>query len=207
VRPRRSAAGNLPAELTSFVGRRRHLAEVRDLLQATRLLTITGPGGAGKTRLALKTAAALSRAFPDGVWLVELAELEDPTMLAAAVARALDLRDQSGRWPLAALVEHVAAREQLLVLDNCEHHIDACAVLVDTLLRASPGLRILATSRQALGVDGEVAYPVSPLAIAEEAVPLFAERAASVRRCRRHRTPLTRRTAKAPMMAQSPATA
>ena len=186
--------GNLPAELTSFVGRRREVARARSLLGGSRLVTITGVGGVGKTRLALRTAAEARRAFRDGVWLVDLASLTDPGLVAQAVGSALGLRYQSTRWPLSILSDYLAGRQILLVLDNCEHLLDACAVLVDVLLRAAADLRILATSRQPLGIDGEQIMQVPTLSVPDpeclppveamgqyEAVTLFAERAASVR--------------------------
>ncbi len=187
-------ASNLPADVTSFVGRRHELSEARRLLSRTRLLTLTGVGGVGKTRLALRVAEKLRRTFPDGVWQVELASLQDPGLLAQTVAAALGLRDQSARSPAATLAEYLADKRLLLVLDNCDHLLDACAELVDPLLRAAPGLRVLVTSRQALGVNGEHVLAVFPLSVPDpdagplavgaleqyEAVTLFADRAAAV---------------------------
>jgi predicted ATPase/DNA-binding CsgD family transcriptional regulator len=180
-------------ELTGFVGRRRELAGVRAALASARLVTLTGPGGIGKTRLAVRAAAQMRRGFRDGTWVVELAGLRDGALLAPEVARSLGLLDQSTRWGVATLAERLAGREILLVVDNCEHLRDACAVLAGALLRACPGLRILGTSREVLGVSGEVSFPVPPLPVpAEGAVPagevllgyeavrLFAERAAAV---------------------------
>jgi len=165
--------GSFPAELTSFVGRGRELREVRRLLADTRLVTLTGVGGAGKTRLALRVAAQARRAFPDGVWFVDLTELpdpgllacevEDPEVLAYLVAAALGLRDQDGTPPVRQLTGHLAGRQAMLVLDNCEHLLPACAVLVDRLLRDCPGLRVVATSREPLAVAGEAHFPVPPL--------------------------------------------
>ncbi|MFJ2742922.1 AfsR/SARP family transcriptional regulator [Streptomyces sp. NPDC087440] len=160
-----AAPGNLPTELTSFVGRDQELARVRELLAGHRLVTLTGVGGVGKTRLGLRAALNLQPSFRDGVWLVELAGLSDPGLVAHAVAAALDLHDQTGRAPLASLVRHLREREVLLVLDDCEHLLHACAVLVDTLLRAAPHLRVVATSRQPLAVDGERIVPVPPLRV------------------------------------------
>ncbi len=190
-----AAAGgvhNVPAELTSFIGRRRELAHVKAAIAGVRLLTLTGPGGVGKTRLARRSAAALERSFDDGVWLVELDGIEDAALLAQSVAGALDLRDESGRWPVAMLTDHLASRRLLLVLDNCEHLLEACAVLCDALLRACSQLRILATSRQPLGVEGETTLAVPPLSVAQsgrelrspgraagDAAELFAQRAAA----------------------------
>src|SRR5215472_18626255 len=185
--------GNLPAELTSFVGHRGELAEVRRLLAASRLVTLTGPGGVGKTRLALRAAAGLARAFRDGVWLVQLDQLRDEALLADAVAEALGLQDRAGYAPEAAVAEYLAGRQLLLVLDNCEHVVDAVAKLADVLLRAAAGLQVLATSRESLNIDGETVLPVPPLPVPEPgqpltaaqlgvfpAVSLFGERAAQV---------------------------
>jgi len=189
----RHGAGNIPTELTSFVGRRSELAEVKRLLAASRLVTLTGIGGVGKTRLALRAAAEVRRAFRDGVWLVQLDQLRDQALVAQAVAEALGLQDRAGYAPAAALADYLAGRQLLLVLDNCEHLVDATAKLADLLLRAAPGLRVLATSRESLNMTGETVLAVPPLAapaagrplaVAElarfPAVGLFAERAAQV---------------------------
>ncbi|KWX05102.1 LuxR family transcriptional regulator [Carbonactinospora thermoautotrophica] len=188
----RQPVGNLPADVTSFVGRRREVTEVKRLLSTGRLVTLTGTGGVGKTRLALHVAADLQRAFTDGVWLVELAQLRDPALLVHTVAAALKLADLPGSGPAAVLAGQLKGKQLLLVLDNCEHLLDACAVLAETLLRAVPGLRILATSRQTLGVTGEHIEAVPPLSLPDpdtplppgaaaryEALRLFAERAAA----------------------------
>jgi predicted ATPase/DNA-binding SARP family transcriptional activator len=163
------AAGNLPTELTSFVGRQDELDGVRDLLAANRLVTLTGVGGVGKTRLGRRAALNLRPAFRDGVWLVELAGLSDPGLVAHAVAAALDLHDQTGRAPLASLIRHLRERQVLLVLDDCEHLLNACAVLVGTLLRAATNLRVIVTSRQPLAIDGERIFPVAPLRVLPDA--------------------------------------
>jgi len=170
---RRVVLGNLPAELTSFVGRRRELGGVKRLLADARLVTLHGVGGTGKTRLALRTAADLRRAYPDGVWFVDLTrlgdpglltrEVQDPGMLAYLVAGSLGLQDRGGVPPVRQLTEHLADRHALLVLDNCEHLLPACAVLVEELLRACPALRIVATSREPLAVAGEANFVVPPL--------------------------------------------
>ncbi|MQA61392.1 MAG: hypothetical protein GEU86_07815 [Actinophytocola sp.] len=186
-------AGNLPAELTTFIGRRREIAEIKRLLSVSRLVTLTGVGGAGKTRLSLRTAADLQRAFADGVWLVELAALEDQALLTQTIATTLGIHDRTARWPAPALAEYLADKRLLLVLDNCEHLRSACAVLADTVLRAAEGLHILATSRQALGLTGEHIYQVPTMSMPSgdrmpppdalgqyEAVNLFVDRAVAV---------------------------
>ena len=188
-----SSIGRLRGELSGFVGRRSELAAIRVALGGARLVTLSGPGGIGKTRLAVRTAWEARRAFGDGIWLVELASLHDPALLAPEVARAVGLLDQSAGWAVATLSEHLAGRRALLVLDNCEHLLDACAVLAGAILRACAGVRILATSRQVLGVAGEVTFAVPPLSVPDrsdrgppdkllqfEAVRLFAERGAAV---------------------------
>ncbi|MGN6565727.1 MAG: ATP-binding protein, partial [Thermomicrobiales bacterium] len=161
-------AHNLPADLTSFIGRERELAAIGQLLEIARLVTLTGAGGVGKTRLALRVAGASSGRWADGVWLVELAAFSDPMLVRQAVARAVGVREQPGRTLEDTLVEALGARHLLLVLDNCEHLIAACAVLIARLLRACPRLHILVTSREALGVPGERVWPVSPLTVPKE---------------------------------------
>src|SRR5437879_4878036 len=162
--PRRQE-GNLPAEVTSFVGRRRETSETRRLLAEARLVTLTGPGGVGKSRLALHVAARVRRGFPDGVWLVDLAALDEPQLLAQTVLDTLGVRDASSRPASDALAAFLADRSLLLVLDNCEHLLDECAELAATLSRAAPGLRMLATSREALRIEGEHALLVPPLPV------------------------------------------
>jgi predicted ATPase/class 3 adenylate cyclase len=154
---------NLPAQLTSFVGRQREMGEVKQLLSNTRLLTLAGPGGTGKTRLALQLATDVLGAFAEGVWLVELAPLSDPTLVTQTVASTLGVREQPRRTILDALMDYLRAKQLLLILDNCEHLIETCAQIADTLLRAAPRLKILATSREALGIAGETAYRVPSL--------------------------------------------
>ncbi len=161
-KPAASARGRLPAELTSFVGRRRELAVTRRLLSGSRLLTLTGAGGVGKTRLALRMAAEVRRTFSDGVWFVELAALHDTALLGHTLAGALELSQVSAD-PTADLAEYLEDKHLLLVLDNCEQVAEACAVLVSKLLAAAPQLRILATSRHVLGVEGEQVLAVPPL--------------------------------------------
>ncbi|PZF82389.1 BTAD domain-containing putative transcriptional regulator [Jiangella anatolica] len=187
---------NLRAGLTSFVGRDADVARVHDLVGEYRLTTLTGPGGSGKTRLAGEASRALLDRMPDGVWLVELAPVTAGADLAAAVLGALDLRDQlflsSGDDAIGRLVSVLRTREALLVLDNCEHVIDAAAALADRLLGDCPRLRILATSREPLGITGEAVWPVEPLALPEhdddpagllgsDAVRLLVDRARAVR--------------------------
>ncbi|MEN0136081.1 MAG: LuxR C-terminal-related transcriptional regulator, partial [Rhodococcus sp. (in: high G+C Gram-positive bacteria)] len=188
----RTNAGNLPHELTSFVGRRRELGEVRRLLSVSRLVTLTGIGGVGKTRLALRVAADSSRAFEDGVWLVELGEVYEPGAVVDAALSALGLREGAGAAPEALLAEYLEPRKLLLVLDNCEHLVEPAADLARPLLRACPELRVLATSREPLGIGGEAVFRVPPLTMPDphrqtraggefdhyESMNLFAERAA-----------------------------
>src|SRR5690242_573783 len=127
--------GNLAAELSSFIGRRRELQDIKSALSAARLVTLVGPGGVGKTRLALRSATDLRRGIPDGAWMVELAGLRDDGLITKTVMTALGLRDELGGWPVSRLIEYVAPKEILLVLDNCEHLLDAAAVLTEQLLR------------------------------------------------------------------------
>ncbi|MEU5990626.1 BTAD domain-containing putative transcriptional regulator [Spirillospora sp. NPDC047418] len=173
--PRERARGNLRVPPTSFVGRESECAWVARALWDGRLVTLVGPGGAGKTRLATKVGDDLAGRFPGGVWLVELAAVHDPADVPGAVAGVLGLRDGTHR-----LVEALSADETLIVLDNCEHVVDAAARLADELLGACPSLRVLATSRERLGVGGEALCPVPPLE-ARSSAELFAERAAVVR--------------------------
>ncbi|WP_181799139.1 ATP-binding protein [Kitasatospora acidiphila] len=174
--------GNLPAELTSFIGRHAELAALAALLTGPRLVTVTGPGGVGKTRLALRAAATAA----EDAYLVEIGELQDPLLLGHAVLEALGLTDGTARPPLEVLVEQLDGRRLLLVLDGCEHLVAACAELAGTLLRALPGLRVLATSREALRIGGEHLLPVVPLPVTAPpgtlpaAVRLFCDRAAAV---------------------------
>jgi predicted ATPase/class 3 adenylate cyclase len=183
---------NLPVQLTSFVGREKEMAKVKAQLAATRLLTLTGSGGTGKTRLALQVAADLLEGFPDGVWFADLAPLSDAELVPQTVASILGVREQPGRTLIAVLNDHVASKTLLLLLDNCEHLVDACARLAESLVRAGRSVRILATSREALGIAGEVAWPVPSLTLPDthvssveqlsqsEAVRLFLDRALAV---------------------------
>jgi predicted ATPase/DNA-binding NarL/FixJ family response regulator len=185
-------SGNLPAEVTSFVGRHHELAEARRKLTAGRLVSLVGPGGVGKTRLAIRVATDLGRRFPGGAWMVELAELQDPALVGNALMGALDLRDQAAAEPLALLLSYLEDRELLLVIDNCEHLLEATAMLVSEVMRAAPRVRVIATSREPLSVAGEHVLPVPPLQLPSphgveplarlrqnEAVMLFAERGAA----------------------------
>ncbi|WP_448611466.1 ATP-binding protein [Geodermatophilus sp. URMC 60] len=174
-----AAGSRLPAERSSFVGRRTELARLRGLLAESRLVTLVGPGGVGKTRLALRAADELRRSFPDGVALADLTAVPDPALAAAQVAAAFDVRDSTGRWLPASLADVLGERRVLLVLDNCEHLRDACAVLLDALTPACPGLSVLATSRTPLDLPGEVLCVVPPLPVGagSEAVSLLRERA------------------------------
>ncbi len=170
TKPVRSGRGVLPAELTTFVGRRRELAEARRLLAAGRMVTLTGFGGVGKTRLAMRIAAEVRRAFTDGVWFVDLTALHDPQQLATTVATTLELRQVSAN-PAADLAAYLEDLHLLLVLDNCEHLTDSCATLAGKLLASAPRLHILATSRHVLGVEGEQILSVAPLSTPEGEVP------------------------------------
>ena len=183
---------NLPALLTSFVGRRREIDEISSLLEASRLLTLTGPAGTGKTRLALQVATQVVEDFADGVYLVELAPLKDPALVADTVARILGLTNATEQNITEALANYLGNKELLLVLDNFEHLLEAASLASD-LLSAAPNLRVLTTSREALGLYGEQEYlvpplglpdlsdPVSPSSLTDhEAVALFMQRAQAV---------------------------
>ncbi len=187
-------SNNLPLQLTSFVGREREVAEVTGQLSETRLITLRGPGGCGKTRLALEVASEVAKSFEGGVWWVGLAPLSDTELVPQAVASVLNVLEAPGRSPIETLADHLETRRALLILDNCEHLVEACAVLTDALLRSCPSLRVLATSREALGVGGEVSWPVPPLSLPDprrllsegslpdyESARLFVERARAVK--------------------------
>ncbi len=197
---------NLPAQLTSFIGRRGELAETAERLATTRLLTLIGPGGTGKTRLSVQLGTELLGQFPDGVWLVELAPVSDPGLVLQTVAVVLNLRERPGITLYDLVISFLQAKRSLLILDNCEHLIEACARLADDLLRNCPHLKIIASSREALGTAGEAVYPLPSLRLPaqpadirylpvgtapaqaadlenirqSESVQLFVERAASV---------------------------
>ena len=165
-----------------FIGRRRERSQVRRLLADSRLVTLTGAGGSGKTRLARHVGADLRRAFADGVWFVDLtqlhdpglltAEVQDPDVLAFMIAATLRLRDESAGSALRMLVGQLADRQMLLILDNCEHLVPACALVTDALLRGGSRLKVLATSREPLTITGEVAFPVPPLSTPDASRPL-----------------------------------
>jgi predicted ATPase/class 3 adenylate cyclase len=184
---------NLPQPTTSFVGRARDADELASMLRKSRLVTVVGAGGLGKTRLSLHVAAQVLDDFPDGAWLVELAPLTDPTLVAQAVASVLDVKEEPGRSIADALAAHVSRRTLLLVLDNCEHLLGACAELASRLLQSAPHLAILASSRERLNIRGEATYTLAPLVVPDaaaqasletlaqsDAVRLFIDRASAV---------------------------
>lgn len=160
--------GNLPVPVTRFVGRRDELAGVRRTLQESRLVTLTGVGGVGKTRLALEVARLVHRAFPGGAWMVDLSMVVDAAQVPQAVATALGVADRSTRPPADTVADHLRERETLIVLDNCEHLVDACAQLIAGLLSRTQQVRVLATSRQTLGIAGERLFDVPPLGVPQE---------------------------------------
>ncbi len=171
------AAHNLPSQFTSFVGRGPQLAEVGRLLGGNRLVTLTGAGGAGKTRLAVEIAARIAPEFRDGVWYVDLAPVTHPGVVPVTVARALGLPDQPTRSTMDTLLRFVRDRHMLVLLDNCEHLLDATAELAVALLGGAPALTLLATSREPIGVTGEATWRVPSLSVADEAIELFTDRA------------------------------
>jgi len=181
---------NLPYQLTSFIGREQEIAQLEELVTANRLVTLTGAGGAGKTRLAIEVASRLIDAFADGVWLVELAALSDPRLVPQAVAKALEVKEQPARPVIETLSDYLASKKLLLVLDNVEHLLEACVHLVDEIVRRSPDITVLVTSRERLGMTGELTYRVPSLTVPRtsetvtpetvsryEGVRLFVERA------------------------------
>jgi predicted ATPase/class 3 adenylate cyclase len=171
------ASHNLPAQFTSFVGRQAEMSNLCEALAGNRLVTLTGAGGVGKTRLAVQVAAELADRFGDGVCYVDLAPITHPGVVPVAVAGALGLPDLPGRSTLDTLLRFVRDRQMLVVLDNCEHLLDACADLVAALLGGAPRLTLLATSREQIGVTGEATWRVPSLSLADEAIELFADRA------------------------------
>ncbi len=189
---------NLPQQLTSFIGREKELTEIRALLVRTRLLTLTGAGGSGKSRLSLQAAADVLDQYEGGVWLVKFASLTDPALVPQTVANALGVREEAGKPSVKTLVDWLRPKRLLLVLDNCEHLVVACAALAADLLKDCPQVHLLASSRESLGVAGEQTYRVPSLSLPDpkknvtaalsqyEAVSLFIERAARAARLRRH---------------------
>jgi predicted ATPase/class 3 adenylate cyclase/DNA-binding CsgD family transcriptional regulator len=175
------AAQHLPVQLTSFIGRGAEIQDVRQTILANRLVTLTGAGGAGKTRLAIQVAAQMAADFDDGVWYVDLAPITDPDLVPVAMTDALGLAVQPARSTSDTLIRFVAERRMLVLLDNCEHVLDASAALSAALLSACPGLTLLTTSREPIGVAGEVTWQVPSLSLDDEAVELFVERARRVR--------------------------
>ena len=181
---------NLPVQLTSFIGRENEISEVKQELAEHRLVTLTGSGGTGKTRLSLQVAADLLEKFDHGVWFVELAPLTDPDLIPQTILSTIGVQEQQGKTPLEVLKEYLHEKQALIVLDNCEHLVSASAEVVNTLLNAAPKLKIMASSREALGVKGEASYPVPSLSLPDikrlpaieqlsqyEAVRLFIDRA------------------------------
>jgi predicted ATPase/class 3 adenylate cyclase/DNA-binding CsgD family transcriptional regulator len=175
--PKNLVSHNLPAQLTSFVGRQAEIESLRAALAANRLVTLTGAGGAGKTRLAVQVAADLAGQFGDGICYVDLAPITHPAVVPVAAARALGLPDRPGQSTIDTLQQHLCDRHMLFVLDNCEHLLDSSASMVGALLGAAPRLTVLATSREPLGVTGEAAWQVPSLSLTDEAIELFADRA------------------------------
>jgi predicted ATPase/class 3 adenylate cyclase len=196
IRALEAVQHNLPIQLTSFIGREQELAEIERILSTTRLVTLTGAGGCGKSRLAQETGMRMAASHSDGVWLIEFAALADPSLVPQTLASVLGLREEPGRTWSEVLCEHMRAKHLLLILDNCEHVLAASAALAHTLLRACPAVKILATSREGLGVDGEITYRVPSLSLPDpgdtgqrpddvlagsEAARLFVERATRAR--------------------------
>ncbi|MEO8346900.1 MAG: adenylate/guanylate cyclase domain-containing protein, partial [Betaproteobacteria bacterium] len=188
LRSLEATPNNLPLQVTSFIGRERELSEIKRLQDGARLLTLLGMGGLGKTRLSLQVGADALEKYPDGVWFVDLAPIKDPGLVPNAAAQILGVREEPGKALMQTLCAHVKDHKLLFILDNCEHLVSACASLADALLRYAPGVKILATSREALHIPGEQTYPVLPLAapdknagvealLRSEAVQLFVERA------------------------------
>jgi predicted ATPase/class 3 adenylate cyclase len=185
-----SFPNNLPTQLTTFIGRENEIAEVKQELESHRLVTLTGSGGTGKTRLSLQVAADLLEKYDHGIWFVELAPLTDPDLIPQTILSTIGIQDQQGKTPLEVLKEYFHEKQSLVLLDNCEHLVSASAQVVNTLLNAAPKLKVLASSREALGVKGEASYPVPSLSLPDikhlpvieqlsqyEAVRLFIDRA------------------------------
>ncbi len=185
---------NLPAQITTFIGREKEMAELKELLAAHRLVTLTGAGGAGKTRLSLELAAASLDRFSDGVWLAELAPVATTDLIPQTLLSMFNLREDSHRGALQVLIDHLRGKSALLLLDNCEHLVEGCAQIADQLLSACPKLRILATSREALGIAGELDYRIPSMSTPDpdhlppldelarmDSIRLFLERTAAVK--------------------------
>jgi predicted ATPase/class 3 adenylate cyclase len=188
LRSLEATPNNLPQQVTSFIGRERELAEAKGLLEQSRLVTLLGMGGLGKTRLSLQMGADVLEHYPDGVWFLDLAPIKDASLVAQVAAQVLGVREEAGKPMQQTLCAHVKERTLLLIIDNCEHLVGACATLADALLQAAPQLRIIATSREGLHIRGEQTYPVFPLRVPDrkanaesllrsDAVQLFVERA------------------------------
>ncbi len=188
LRSLESTPNNLPQQLTSFLGRERELEEVGKLLESSRLLTLLGMGGLGKTRLSLQVAADALDRFADGVWFIDLAPIRDPSLVPSAVAQVLGVQEEPGRALTRTLCAHLKSRKVLLILDNCEHLVHPCAELAAALLQSAPDVHVIATSREALRISGEQTYAVLPLPVPDrtagvdvlaksDAVRLFVERA------------------------------
>jgi class 3 adenylate cyclase len=171
------AAERLPMQLTSFIGRQSEIKGIRQALADNRLVTLTGAGGAGKTRLAIQVATEVATEFAAGVWYVDLAPITDPDVVPVTVARALGLPDQPGQPTMGVLVQVIRDRQMLILLDNCEHLLDASAELITGLLGSCPSLTLLTTSREPIGVAGEVSWRVPSLSLDDEAIELFSDRA------------------------------
>src|SRR6185503_10262227 len=185
---------NLSAQLTSFIGREKELDEIKKLVAANRIVTLTGSGGAGKTRLGLQVGSECLHQFSNGVWLAELAPVTDPALVPQTLLAIFNLREDSHRSPLEVLIDYLRAKTLLLIIDNCEHLIEACAQISEDLLHACPKLKILASSREALGIAGEVPYRVPSLNTPDpenlpsldqlekvDSIRLFIERAATAK--------------------------
>src|SRR5258705_4366350 len=175
--PERVASHGLPLQLTRFVGRTAQISDLTRILSENRLVTLTGSGGAGKTRLAVEVAGRIGTEFPDGTKYVDLAPITEPELVSVTTARLLGLPDQPGRSATEAVLRFIADRQMLLVLDNCEHLLDATAALVVEVLGSCPGVPVAATGREPVGMTGEAIWRVTSLSIADEAIELFTDRA------------------------------
>ncbi|MCI0550828.1 MAG: helix-turn-helix domain-containing protein [Anaerolineae bacterium] len=193
--PAKTPPNNIPNAISSFVGREQELADVKKLVKSSRLVTFTGAGGIGKTRFAMQASSELLDSFEDGIWWVELAALHDPALVMGALAKALDVGEIPNQPLEETLIHFLRTKHLLLILDNCEHLIEACARVTGQLLTACMNVKILATSREALGIIGEIVWQVSPLTLPDtqqlsssepliqsEAILLFVQRANAVNR-------------------------